>query len=73
MTTLQDAHGNKSSKRLWGTILLAVGLTMHTVLFVFAIQWGVKDPATASGVASTLVLAGSGLLGIGVVEGFAKK
>ena len=72
MKMLQDSNGNTSSKRIWGTILLSLGSLMQIVLFIFAIKWGVKDPATASNVATGLILTGAGLLGIGVLEGFKK-
>jgi hypothetical protein len=72
MTTLQDSFGNKSSKRLWGTISLSIGVAMKIALFVCSLFIVVKDPATASTASDTLMYTGGALLGIGVVEHFAK-
>lgn len=69
----EDSNGNKSSKRLWGTILLVLGCVMKTILFAAAIKWKISDPATAMGVSSTIMYTGGGLLGIGVAEYWGRK
>lgn len=70
---LQDHAGNKSSKRLWGTTLISVGIIFSAILFAYSLNSGAKDAATALGIINMFLIAGSSLLGIGVVEMFAKK
>jgi len=65
---LQDANGNKSSKRLWGSILLTLGIVASAILFYYSLLIGSKDAATALGVINIFLIAGSSLLGIGVFE-----
>ena len=65
---LQDIQGNKSSKRLWGSILLGVGILFAIVLFIYSLSKGAADAATALGVINMFLIAGGGLLGIGVFE-----
>ena len=65
---LQDASGNKSSKRLWGSILLTLGIIASAILFYYSLLIGAKDAATALGVINIFLIAGSSLLGIGVFE-----
>lgn len=65
---LQDSQGNSSSKRLWGSIVLSVGLIFACILFAYSILEGARDPSTASGIINMFLIAGSSLLGIGVFE-----
>jgi len=65
---LQDSKGNKSSKRLWGSILLTFGLVFSTILFVFSLLAGAADPATAISIINIFLFAGGSLLGVGVFE-----
>ncbi len=68
MKFLEDANGNKSSKRLWGSIILTVGIVGSAVLFYYSLHIGAKDAATALGIINMFLIAGSSLLGIGVFE-----
>ena len=65
---LQDSKGNKSSKRLWGSILLSIGIIFSVILFIFSVSVGVADPITAGNVINMFLISGSSLLGIGVLE-----
>lgn len=70
---LEDNHGNKSSKRLWGAIILLCGLVGSGILFWYSLEYGAKDADTASGIINMLLFSGSGLLGIGIFEKVIKK
>jgi hypothetical protein len=67
---LRDSDGNKSSKRLWGTILLGVGSIMASSLFIFALYRTIGDSNTCLSVLQYLFISGASLLGIGVAENF---
>jgi hypothetical protein len=76
---LKDADGNNSSKRLWGSISMVLGLAMKVSISIIALTSliPVAEVATrlpmALGAADGILLAGTALLGIGVVEGFQPK
>lgn len=72
-TFLEDSQGNKSSKRLTGIISVSLGAVMGIVLFVLSLNSEIKDSATAISVMNGFLIAGSSLLGIGVLEGVVKK
>jgi hypothetical protein len=65
---LQDSQGNKSSKRLWGSILLFIGIVFSMILFGFSLVAGAKDASTALGIINIFLIAGGSMLGIGVFE-----
>lgn len=65
---LDDSSGNKSSKRLWGTILLTCGILISLVLFFYSLVDKAADASTALGIVNIFLISGSGLLGIGVFE-----
>lgn len=65
---LEDSKGNKSSKRLWGSILLSIGIVFSSILFFYSLKSGAKDAATALGIINMFLISGGGLLGIGVFE-----
>lgn len=65
---LQDTKGNKSSKRLWGSILLGTGLLFSVILFIFSLYKGAVDSVTALNIINIFLISGGGLLGIGVFE-----
>ena len=65
---LQDSKGNKSSKRLWGSILLSIGIVFSVILFVYSLYEGAADASTALGIINMFLIAGGSLLGIGVFE-----
>ena len=70
---LQDSKGNKSSKRLWGSILLTIGVMFSVILFAYSLYQGAADAATAIGIINMFLIAGGSLLGIGVFEKGIKK
>jgi len=77
---LDDSNGNKSSKRLVGSILTGFGITLKCILF----SWGLHHLSTVpladfatrltslDGIADSLIYAGSAVLGVGVFEFFKK-
>ena len=71
---LQDNHGNKSSKRLWGSIILGIAVVMAIVLFGYSLYQIVADASTAKSIIDMFLITGGSLLGIGVLEnGIFKK
>jgi len=70
---LKDADGDNSSKRLWGSILLAAGGGLLVAIGVSAIFTKVADPQTALSAGSTLITAGAALIIGGVLEGIGNK
>jgi len=69
----RDAQGHRSSKRLIGTILIGAGGAFLGIVGVFSLFNPVADPQTSLDVGRTLIYAGAGLLGVGVVEKFGSK
>jgi len=65
---LEDSKGNKSSKRLWGSVLLSTGVLFSVILFSYSLFLGAKDAPTALGIINMFLISGGGLLGIGVFE-----
>lgn len=70
---LECNNGNKSSKRLWGSILLGCGIIFSIILFGYSIYKGAADAVTATSIINMFLISGGGLLGIGVFERFGKK
>lgn len=68
---LEDSNGDKSSKRLWGSILLAISIVLTCFLFFISIYK--SDTVTAIKTLEFLFVSGAGLLGIGVFEGWVRK
>jgi len=67
---LTDADGAKSSKRLWGSILLTSGILMGFILFAYGIiKESASFPASME-VMQMFIISGSGLLGLGIFENF---
>ena len=72
---LQDSNGNNSSKRLWGSLSMVLGLAMKVSFAILALTpWiDVADVAVrvplALGAADGILMAGAALLGFGVLEG----
>lgn len=65
---LLDSKGNFSSKRLWGSILLTIGILFSLVLFYYSLKEGAGDSSTASGIINMFLISGSSLLGVGIFE-----
>lgn len=71
---LRDSFGNKSSKRIWGSIIIGIGAIAGICLFIVSVFFGgAGDPATAISIINSFLLFGGSLLGIGVIEKFAIK
>ena len=70
---LRDSRGNKSSKRIWGSVILFTGLVFSVILFFYSLFKGASDAATALGIINMFLIAGGSLLGIGVFEKGIKK
>lgn len=70
---LQDNQGNNSSKRLWGSIILGLGVFLGLNLFYFSLFVTVKDSSVALRVVEAFLAAGSALLGFGVFEHMRNK
>jgi len=70
---LQDSKGNKSSKRLWGSILLGSGILFSIILFFYSIWYKAGDAPTALGIINMFLISGGALLGVGVFEYLRKK
>jgi hypothetical protein len=69
---LKDSNGNKSSKRLWGTVCLVVGLTLAVsitaIYMIMAINKVSMDLTELSTIFYVVFGAGTTLLGTGVFE-----
>lgn len=65
---LEDTKGNKSSKRLWGSALLSMGVLFSAVLFICSLISGAEDPSTAFEIINSFLITGGSLLGIGIFE-----
>ena len=70
---LHDGHGKPSTKRLWGTVLLVVGITMEITTYTFSLFHPDAAYTTAQNIGVDVIIAGAGLLGIGVTEKFFSK
>ena len=65
---LEDNNGSRSSKRVFGALLVTVGLLCCVALFIVSLFYGARDAHTAVSVVNMLLITGGGLLGIGVFE-----
>ena len=65
---LHDHHGNRSSKRLWGSIILGLGLILAVVLFGYSLIDKASDSQTALSIIHIFFLTGGSLLGLGIAE-----
>ena len=76
---LKDANGDSSSKRLWGSIAMVLGLAMKALFASMALtslipiaEVAIRLPIALGG-ADGVLMAGAALLGIGVIEEFQTK
>ena len=69
------ANGEKevSSKRVFGGILIVIGVLLMTVLGVVSFFQTVADSETIQTASGWMLSVGGGLLGIGVFENLGKK
>ena len=72
-TVNTDGQVEKSSKRLVGVVSFAIGGLLLTALAVVSFFSPAADPDTILTVGSSFLIAGSSLLGIGVLEGIGGK
>lgn len=70
---LEDAKGNKSSKRLWGSTLLMIGIGFAVIAFFMSLFHPLGDSRTALDIIYIFLGTGGGLLGIGTFERFGPK
>jgi hypothetical protein len=70
---LHDSSGNRSCKRLWGSVVLATGMIFAMILFGYSLSTGAQDPVTASSIINMFLIAGGGLLGISTFEKIGRK
>ena len=65
---LEDANGDKSSKRLLGSVLLFAGIIFAAILFYYSIEKKATDADTAIAIINVFLVTGGTLLGIGTFE-----
>jgi len=65
---LEDNLGNKSSKRLWGSICFVYALLLSAILFYFTLINPEHTYAASLTIIQGFLIAGGSLLGIGVAE-----
>ena len=70
---LQDALGNKSSKRLWGSITLAIAIILSIVVVITSVYLGNPIHDNVVSILHGFFAVGTGLLGVGVLEVFGKS
>ncbi len=70
---LEESPGVRSSKRFWGTVLLALGALILACVAVASIGWGRNDTSAAISAGVTLMITGGGLLGFTVLEGLGES
>ncbi len=68
---LEESPGVKSSKRLWGTILLSLGALIFVGVAIASLVFARNDVGAAIAAGTSLMVTGGGLLGLGVLEGIA--
>lgn len=71
MGIMDSPDGDKSSKRIIGTIVLIAGAVMCLALFVASFFIQIKDPEIAKYCVTTACITGGSLLGIGIADHFA--
>ena len=69
---LQDISGNKSSKRLWGSVLLGTAIVLSTAVVITSVYVGNKIDDNVVSILDGCFLTGGALLGFGVAEVFGK-
>ena len=67
-----DAEGNKSSKRVVGFSMIGFSMILALILFIFSFFREAHNVSTMIDIIHLFVYSGTGLLGIGIVENFAK-
>lgn len=70
---LEQAPGEKSSKRYFGAALIAAGGLLLVAVGVVALFHEITDPETALAAGKALIITGAALLGVTVFEGIGAK
>lgn len=70
---LNDSEGNKSSKRLFGAMLVICPCLIYTFSNVFAIFFQIVDIEALKIGCDSMQISGTSLLGVGIIEKFAHK
>ena len=65
---LEDRDGSTSSKRVAGYVIAGAGLALLLTIGVLSVWKKILDPGTALEVGKILLITGSSLLGVGVLE-----
>lgn len=65
---LEDVAGNKSSKRLWGSILFTVAIILAVYTVVASVALGTLIDNNVFNILMVLFTSGTSLLGIGTFE-----
>jgi hypothetical protein len=65
---LEDTAGNKSSKRLWGSIVFTVAIVLSVYAVVASVYLGNSIDSNVFNIIASLSLSGTSLLGIGTFE-----
>lgn len=71
-TLLKDCNGHVSSKRVFGAIGLVAFFATSIILSAISVKTGNDVGSNASGLLTTMAVVSGSLLGVGVVEQFAK-
>lgn len=70
---LRGVDGEKSSKRLWGSILIPIGAGLLVSVGIAALFIDIADPDTALRAGTTIIGSGLVLFGAGAAERFGIK
>jgi len=65
---LEAGDGQKSAKRLYGSILIILGITLHLITYYLSLFYIVNDTSTAVSIGNTFIGIGAGLLGLGIMD-----
>lgn len=65
---LEDADGNKSSKRLFASILIPIGILMAVIAYTIALFHPLGDASSVIKIIGLILGLGGGLDGLGVFD-----
>lgn len=65
---LHDHTGNRCSRRLWGSVLLSIGVSMGVVLFLYSLSNPENLFVSAYNVMQVFFISGGSLLGLSILE-----
>ncbi|MED7789677.1 hypothetical protein [Francisella sp. 19X1-34] len=70
---LECPCGKQSAKRVWGAVLLIIGILFSIILFIYCLFDTPADTSMESNIINMFMITGGSLLGISVFEGLLKK